>query len=217
MSSTQNWTLDNLSFIIGTSLGVLGIFIGLVTYWLSRQPKTIDYFIIKSRDITVVNSRQLRQFPRQPEARIALSWHGIDGSEIIVQRPRIRVLRIKNTGKKEITSDDFVEPIRIHIPIGERIIESTITSVSHSRIHPLGVISSGYIGRTQSYIRQTQPYSTPVSIEFRPFLLNAGDWIEIQLVTDLPYGMDGVKIGNVTVDSWIKGQSRHASRRRLRK
>ena len=46
-----SWMTDNLVFWSGVLLGVAGIATGLVTYWLARKPKYIDYEVKASQRI----------------------------------------------------------------------------------------------------------------------------------------------------------------------
>lgn len=87
-----------------------------------------------------------------------------DGKD--VSSPFITHVRLGNTGKIELKADDFDGPIRISFN------SSVILQVRLS-------------GRSSTAINPTVlKDASSKSISFTPTLLNAGEWIEYQLITD---------------------------------
>lgn len=79
--------------------------------------------------------------------------------------PAISQVRLGNTGKIELKSDDFDGPVRIGFN------SSDILQIRIS-------------GRSSDAINPSVSKDTPKSICFTPTLLNPGEWIEYQLIKD---------------------------------
>lgn len=106
-----------------------------------------------------------------------------DGKD--VSSPNISVIRVGNTGKMELTSADFDGPVRIGFE------NSEILQVLRS-------------GRSDEGIDLKLTKDDLKSILCRPTLLNPGEWIEFQLVTDGP-------LEAPTVRARVAGQASPAS------
>lgn len=83
-----------------------------------------------------------------------------------VNSPNITVLRVGNTGKAEIHSRDFDGPVRIEFE------NSTLLSATVNRKFDEGIA--------------TDFDQDSKSVTYMPPMMNAGEWVEFQLVTDGP-------------------------------
>lgn len=86
-----------------------------------------------------------------------------------VRHPNIIVLRISNAGREEIRADDFTRPITIVFKRSKLLTRDVINQSSQDMDLTLKVDTS-----------------LPDEVTVNPLLLNAGEWIEIQFVTDGP-------------------------------
>jgi len=84
-----------------------------------------------------------------------------------VKNPNIIVLRIANAGRREIRVDDFDQPITVQF--------------KDSRLLALDVIGQSSAGMTISFKVDT---GHPNRVLLNPMLLNAGEWIDLQFLTD---------------------------------
>lgn len=85
-----------------------------------------------------------------------------------VSSPNILVLRLGNTGKAEIRAEDYEGPIKIAFQ-SSQILSGMVSGKSDDAIDA-DVISSG----------------APNAAVFKPVLLNPGEWVDLQFVTDGP-------------------------------
>lgn len=88
-----------------------------------------------------------------------------DGEE--VYSPNIIVLRVGNAGKAEIKPDDYDGPVRVEFTKG-RLLAFDVSEKLNDRIS----------------IQLTQ--DSPMSVTVVPSLLNGGEWVNLQFITDGP-------------------------------
>jgi hypothetical protein len=171
---------------VGVAIGsVFSLVLSILFYQLQKKPRTLDYAISSTQDFTVEAGMP---------TGLVVSWmEEAQPNEIVMHplvRPRIVNCRIRNTGKRAIDADDFKEPIQIEVATGS-IVDAVVTRVSHPGVFQLGSIP----GERES--------STRV---FTPVLMNPGDWINIQVITnecpDYP-----------KLTSWIREESRSMQNR----
>lgn len=118
--------------VVGAILAVVGIWATVVAYRKTRPAKTIDFEIVQSERFLAEHSSL---------TRLHMFWGDDFETGAPVQHPTIIRLRFTNSGTMEIPAKDFEdEPIAI-TTIGARMIEATVTEVSHSTIHALGPLS----------------------------------------------------------------------------
>jgi hypothetical protein len=149
---------------------VIGIIAGIVVthlyHRLQKTPKTLDYAISSTQDLTSNASPDLRE-------RMEITWKEDDRASRysdtprILEEPRIVNYHIRNTGKRAIEAADFTNEIDIKAASGS-IVAVIVTDVSRE-----GVINSESI----------QLDFVPLAY-FTPTLMNPKDWIEIQVITD---------------------------------
>jgi hypothetical protein len=84
-----------------------------------------------------------------------------------VYSPNIIVFRVGNSGKAPIHRDDYDGPVRIEFTKGKLLAAD---------------VSRKFVDAIDVKVERT----SPTSIAFTPSLLNAGEWIEFQFVTDGP-------------------------------
>lgn len=93
-----------------------------------------------------------------------------DGQD--VDSPNLIMVRVGNVGKAEIRGHDFDGPVRIDFKEG-RILAVGVNDTSVPDISP-------------------DLEQAPNSVAFTPSLLNAGEWIDLQFVTDGPPEMPAI-------------------------
>jgi hypothetical protein len=135
----------------GNIIGVAGLITGFIFYWLSLRPKRFGWQVMSQTPILSAKSGHLP---------LKVVYDGKD-----VSSPIISQVKLGNTGKIELKSDDFDGPVKISF------VKSDILQVLIS-------------GRSSDDINPAISEHTSKSISFTPSLLNPGEWIEYQLITD---------------------------------
>jgi hypothetical protein len=173
----SNLFSQHVDLLLGALISVItGFGLGYFFHRLQRQPKTLDWELVANQSILGAGKRYIG------ESRLTVLWDGMK-----LSHPRLVTLRIVNSGKREIELDDYERPVNI-FSSGD-IIDAIITGSGPNDLFPTG----------------SQPPKpekvSPHELEFSPGLLNAGDWIELQLV------VDGEQ-GRPVVSTRFAGQSR---------
>ena len=157
----KTWVEANAGWIgvAGAVLGLVGIAWGIYSYWRPRRSKWLSW------NYPIAN-RIIRVLPLQRDRRHQLK---VVYGEREVENPNIIVLRIANAGREEIRADDFTRQITI--------------AFRHSKL-----LARDVINQSSEDIDVTLKVDTsaPNEVTVNPLLLNAGEWIEIQCVTDGP-------------------------------
>lgn len=172
---TQTW----FSIAIGSFITLI---IALIVYRKQKSPKTLDYAIRSTQDLTGDASPHLR-------ARMEVIWKEDPNSVRTLKEPRIVNYHIRNTGKRAIAAADFESAIKVDAPRGS-IVDIIVTGMSHTGILELGSV----------------PAAGQSNATFTPRLMNPGDWIDIQLITD---GCSG----SPALTCWIREESRPMRKR----
>jgi hypothetical protein len=142
-----------------------------------RETKTFDYRVLS--DISIFTEAD------RPED-LKVTYKGI----IDVSDPRVTRIRFKNTGKKEIRSQDFEEAYRIERGnasfLDYKILESSTAATELATINEVGA-------------------GTPEYIKFLPKTLNRGDWFTIQIFFDGGADQELSVIGRLTGETRPSG------------
>jgi hypothetical protein len=172
----QTW----LSIAIGA---IVSLVLSVLFYRLQKMPKTLDYAIHSILDLSAKTSPYL-------QAHMVVMWHENQRVEAHpLKDPRIVDYRIRNTGKRAIDADDFKNPIEVKTSEGS-VVDVLVTRVSHEGVLRLGSILSS---------------SHEVGV-FTPTLMNPGDWIDIQVITEgCPEPPE--------LTAWIREESRSMQKR----
>lgn len=160
---------------LGEQFGnILGI-LGLITgVWFFLLSRKPKRFGYQVISKTRILAHQSRALPLQVV---------YDGRE--VSSPNIIVLRVGNTGKAEIRAQDYDGLVEMEFR-SSHILSSTVSGQSDDAI----TVDLGMEGRN--------------AVTFSPPLLNPGEWIELQFVTDGPLEIP-------KIHSRVAGQSGTAS------
>ena len=182
---------DNLVFWSGVLLGVAGIATGLVTYWLARKPKYIDYEVKASQRILAAKESD------RLDSKLRVVWTDEADADEVLSAPEVHTIRIKNTGKSAVASEDFVDPLTITMPQDIRALEASVIAVSHHTVLELVTVP---VGREEA---------NPIVL--KPRLLNPGDWLEVRLVTDKPTdpevsGELSARKSRLDVEAWAESR-----------
>src|SRR5687767_7440604 len=105
MGVVGQWLVDHWEFTVGTALGILGIVVGIAVALWQRQPKTLDYEVRNRLPLLSPHAQAASQ-------RLAAPLTLMYGNEAI-ENPYLLTVRIKNTGKRAISADDYAEAIFI--------------------------------------------------------------------------------------------------------
>lgn len=168
----MDWFNDHTDTVIGGIVGLLGVLAAVgVAFW-ERKPKRLDYAIKTNTSILASGAHGVRKLVRVKVANMEL------------ENPWLVVVRIKNTGRKAVEAGDYVQAIRIEYSDND-VVASFLADESS-----LGVNSGPYEDMPADEV-----------MDFAPKLLNAGDWFDIQQLSDGPPG-------KITVSARIKDQSR---------
>src|SRR5665647_659487 len=158
---TESWVEAKAGWIgvAGAVLGLVGIGWGIYSYWRPRRSKWLSWNY-------PVATRIIRVLPLQ---RDRLHQLKVVYGEREVDNPNIIVLRIANAGREEIRADDFTRQITV--------------AFRRSKLLARDVINKSSEDIDVTFKVDT---SAPNEVTVNPLLLNAGEWIEIQCVTDGP-------------------------------
>jgi Ni,Fe-hydrogenase III small subunit len=162
------WIAANWEFIFGVA-GVIGVILTIVIYFLQRQPKQLDYEIRSDFELINPNAQQVQE-------NLKLTY-----SDEPIKEPWVVIVRVRNTGKKSITQDDFATgtPIKLGyesgVPVDVRIIGAS------PDIPPTSLIA-GFAEVINTPAEEQQ------SVSVTPKLLKAGEWIDIQLLFNSDHG-----------------------------
>jgi hypothetical protein len=138
-------------------IGAIGVVYSIVAYYQQRKPKPkrLDYRILNRIQIV---SRHARGLPQTLEVR----YGGVP-----LDDPRIVLLRIENTGVQSVKRDDFVGDDAVEV-LYERdaLIQARVVDTSPN-------LSTDNWGELSVEGR---------AIRVAPYLLNAGEYIDIQML-----------------------------------
>ena len=155
----MDWWSENWQFVVGTGIGIIvGVGIAL---W-QRQPKRLDYDIINNVPILSSQTGHISE-------RLQVEYDGM-----IVEEPRIVTIRIENTGKRAVEPDEYEIPI----------------TITYQRNHPFdgfisNVSSQGISAEIDLPVDDELESEDPSGIIIiKPGLLNRGEWLDVQLISD---------------------------------
>jgi len=145
----------------GGWVGLGGLIVGLVSIVLAvwfrpRQSKVLGWKYQSANRIISVTPAQLNKL------RLRVVYGELD-----VDNPNIIVLRISNAGRQEIRVGDFDRPITVEF--------------KQSQLLALNVIGQSTPSMKVSFKVDSL---APNRVTLNPLLLNAGEWVELQFVTD---------------------------------
>jgi hypothetical protein len=146
--------MENAAAWAGVILAALGIVVAIAIYLRQRTIKRFEYHMISSRelmvDAKVGGNKELR----------------VRYGEREVKDPRLVALKLHNSGRMEIRSDDFEQPVRIVVSPEASVVFTEVVGTNPDRLQPIITIADDK------------------TLELKPLLLNAGDWMELQLLVD---------------------------------
>jgi hypothetical protein len=146
--------MENTAAWAGVILTALGIVVAIGIYLRQRNIKRFEYQTLTSRELMVDTKiggdKKLRVRYGEREAN----------------DPRLTLLKLLNSGRVEIRSDDFEQPIRVVASPKASIVFTEVVGTNPDDLHPIITIVNE---RT---------------LELKPLLLNAKDWVELQLLVD---------------------------------
>lgn len=148
---------------LGLGIGTLGVILTVAFAIFSRRPKRLSY----TSQITPI------RIPHD----IGLT---VQYKDTALTAPHVVTVRIANTGKVEIRSEDFAGPLEINLPETTR------------------VITAGVIGSAERVNPEVAQQREDQVVLF-PLLINPGEWFDLQLLTD------GSGAGKTMVEGRIAG------------
>jgi hypothetical protein len=177
--------MDMQTWVALAAGSVVTIMVAFLIYQIQKSPRTLDYAIRSTQDLTANASPHLRD-------RMSIIWRDVTSGGFAAGRtlkePRIVNYHIRNTGKRAIDADDFKSPIEVKAGTGS-IVDIIVTKVSHDGILDVGPLPSEH--GTSS---------------FTPALMNPKDWIELQVITNgCPEPPE--------LSSWIREETRPMEKR----
>jgi hypothetical protein len=104
-------------------IGILGIVVAVVTYFLSRSRKRLVYSIITETSLLSVND--------EVKGKIKINYENKD-----IQNLSLVILRIENRGNVHISSLDFEKPLSFSFS-GSELLSAEVTSVSPKSLKPV--------------------------------------------------------------------------------
>lgn len=180
-------------------LTTVSIVIGTIISWhffqKQKRPKTLDYAIEwlpvgVTGGMPAPSSLKILWEGAFPWEAQSVTKVGVEDHHVLTN-PSIFRIEIVNTGKVAVDESDFKDPIKIRTSSGS-IVDLEVIKVTHPNIYPLGPLHD----------------ATEQERRFRPVLLNPADRVTLQGVADQ------ARLSDLTVEAWIKGQSRPMQPRR---
>jgi hypothetical protein len=141
-----------ITLIIGA---VIGAFVNWFFFRRAEKPKRLSWEVMSHNPIISADA--------QERGRLKVLYDGDP-----VDEPNIIVVRLGNTGKREILGTDFPEPIRLDFR------GANVLTVQGVRCSNPGIAA-------QCIEDPTEP---PSVVLLRPELLNSGEWLDMKFVTD---------------------------------
>jgi hypothetical protein len=157
------WVGEHWEFIFGV-LGVIGVVVSTIAWVQQRQPKQLDYEI--RSDIRLMNPRA-----RDLQLRVT-NMNGLGFED-----PRIMTLRIRNTGKKAVSEEDFIggQPIII-------VSEEPPTPTVEAQLTDRSPGLPDDIAEVTVDLDQEMDSPDFGIIRIEPKLLNSGEWFDVQIL-----------------------------------
>jgi hypothetical protein len=154
------WVIDNWQFVVGTIVGIIGVLIAVFTILYQRDPKQLDYEIRLDFEL----------HSDWWEEKLAMGH-----PDLQILHPWMQIIRIRNTGKKSISEDDFVHGEPISVAAESTILLDRSISGASDGINPKEVakINEHLDDRDADY-----------SVRITPKLLNPGDWFDVQVLSN---------------------------------
>jgi hypothetical protein len=135
---------------------MLGVAGILVGVWFAKSPSTLDYRVLL---IAPLLSRHASKVP------ITVSHEGNE-----LEEPYIVQLRVTNTGKRAVRADDYEEPITVRLK-GPDLVAPFVAGSNVENLVPPNPQDVSF-------------EKNEVAFAYRPALMNARDWFEIQMLCD---------------------------------
>lgn len=179
----ESWWTRNNGTVIGSSIAVVGILVAIAIAVSQRQPKTLDWTVQANERILTAAARGAH------DIRVMVG-------DMELTNPRLVVLRIFNSGKREIRHDEWDEPIRVRAASG--------TIASWGFATSFGLTAEDFFMHTILAQHRT-------SLELPQVLMNPDDWIDLDLL--IGGGSDTPGERPVEVESRFAGQTRRMRER----
>jgi len=155
------WWSDYWQFAVGTALAAAGILAGVVIAVWQRQPKRLDYEVMNDVALLSRHERALR-------GKLTVEYNGVR-----MEAPQIVTVRIRNTGKRGVVDDDYVEPIAISYEMNPPAAVNVVDA------------SLGVAGDLEPIFKLDAVVSV---VAFAPALMNPGEWFDVQMISDGRHG-----------------------------
>jgi hypothetical protein len=145
-------------------VAVLAVAVAFLIHWLQRDTKTFDWQILTDEEIVTAAAAET------PSEQVKVFW-----SNRQLRKPRLLKIRLFNSGKREVRSGDFEDPVRIRVP-GSRVMSAQVSAQRD------GMVPASELAWQEDYC--------DVSLG----LHNRGDWTDVQLLIDVDEEADKKRI-----------------------
>ncbi len=163
---------------LGLLVGILSMVTAVLIARSQRRPKNLDYEV--SNDTAVVAVDNKRHLSAQD---LEVRFRGSS-----VEAPMLTTVRVRNAGRAAVDERDFDQPIVVHA--GRDVLAAWCIAAPIGRVTPEQVVDEDeldlHTGR----------------IPLRPLLLQAGEEVQLQIISDSPDSL------HVEVTARIKDESR---------
>lgn len=167
----------------GVLVGLAGVAVAIWAVQGQRRPKQLDYFVVSSAGLL------------RPEAQRMREPLSIDYDGVPMRTPWLATIRVVNTGKQAVEAADYVDPIRVTYERNPPF-DGYVAATSRDGLWPEG--QSIWPADPAAPTDSSEPLGTH---EIHPPLLNPGEWLEVQLLSD-------GDPGGLTVQAAFPDQSR---------
>jgi hypothetical protein len=178
-----SWFSQSWQFITGI---VVGLLIAVAQIIYQRQPKQLDWELRHDVRLISPQARHLRE-------KLELQY---DGTPLVY--PRVLVIRVANTGKKAVSAQDFDggDPVKIGYESNPPFDVQLVAASPGLSAEDVADVKRLY-GLNGSKRKG--------AVEIVPKLLNAGEWFDVQMLSDYDHG-------DITVTSRFADQRRPMKR-----
>lgn len=159
MTEDASWWSQYGATVWGIVLGAaITVIVAVLIYQRQKRIKTLDWTPITNVPLLDTRATVANEFN--------VYWRNTK-----VSSPRILILRIQNTGREAIRSQDFEGNIHISFETTARVLLALISDTSPNLPRPSLIQVMPDEGRTNN-------------LDVEPLLLNSGEWFDIQCLID---------------------------------
>lgn len=160
MAADTTWWAQHGEAVLTTIIGsVITLVVALAVYWRQKPIKRLASWIVVDVPLLTLSNLDVRVY----------------SGDDLLQKPRVLVFRIQNTGREAIKADDFEGAIRIAMT-ARKVVNATTVNASDQLV-PKVMLNQGTLDEDKPDVW---------TVEIDPLLLNPGEWFEVRCLVEGP-------------------------------